>query len=208
MNAILTLRPPHMLNRPLVMMTSPKRPPPQRKHHNRHKVNNSIIHRIRRDRHNSRHDEDDAHKKRPRAAVRIDEHRRPSKVPWARYEVAKDELTHDWDAVTQVQGDGAHVEDAADGRVGTETDEVDGDAEQYAEPDRGKRGASLAINPRPHAAKRQKTITRKGEDGAGSSLQSGEADEFNNDEPRQREEDPARFAEGVVEDLCDGLVDL
>ena len=49
-------------------------------------------------------------------------------MPRTRFEFPEDELAEDGDAVTPVERDGADVEDAGDGGVGAEADEVDGDA--------------------------------------------------------------------------------
>lgn len=129
-----------------VVLLASEPPPPERKDNNSHEVDNGVIHGIRADRHDSWHNKNDGDEESPRASVSIDEEGRLSKVPWTWDKLPEDKLTHDRDAVRQVESDGTDVEDPGDGGVRAEADEVDSDAEEYAEPDRGEWGVSLGVD--------------------------------------------------------------
>ncbi len=96
--------------------------------------------RISRDRQSSRHNKDDRDEKRPDASPDVNERAELPQVPRTTFELAERKFADDRDAVAPVQRDGADVEDTRDGRVGAETDEIDGDAPEDGDPDREDRG--------------------------------------------------------------------
>jgi hypothetical protein len=127
-------------------------------------------------------------------------------MPWSRRELSKQKLAHNRDAVAPVQRDGTDVEDTGNSSIRTETNQVDGNAEENRDPDsvqwRSGHGADFG----PGSGEGNETITGESEDRTAKSLHGCEADELDDDQAGNREEDGASFAEAVVEDLSDGLV--
>lgn len=74
-------------------------------------------------------------------------------MPWSRFEFAKRKLAEDWDDIGPVKGNSTDVEDSSDGDVGSETDEVNGDAEEYRNPDGVDGGSRQAIDLGPNVGK-------------------------------------------------------
>ena len=159
-----------MWNWSSVVVLSSELPPQQGKDNNRHEVDDGVVHSISGNRHNSWHDENDADEEGPRAAPGVDVEGSLAQVPWAWDEFAKDELAHDWNAVRQIESDGAYVEDSRDGGVGSETDKVDSDAEKYAEPDRGQWCVGDGVDLSPDPGEWQQTVAGKCKDCAGGGL--------------------------------------
>ena len=128
-------------------------------------------------------------------------------MPWPWNEFPKDKLAEDGDAVRPIESDGADVEDTSNGCVGTETDQVDDDAPEDGDPDGIERSAGRGVDLSPHVGEWQETITGEGEDGSAEGLHGSEAHELDDEETGHGEEDPARFAEAVVENLGNRLND-
>ena len=63
-----------------------------------------------------------------------------------RLELSKDELAEDGDAVGPIESDSANAEDTCDGRVGTETDQVDDDAPEDGDPDCVEGSSRLGVD--------------------------------------------------------------
>lgn len=155
------------------------------------------------------HDEDDGNEERPDASPGTDEWADDwTKVPWARLELSKDQTAEDWNTITPVQGDGSDVEDTGDGSVGSETDEVDGNAPEDGDPDSKDWGAGQWEDLNPDVGEWQEVVTAEGEDSASERLHGSEGDELDDDEGADGECDTARLSENVVEDLRDWLSDL
>ena len=128
-------------------------------------------------------------------------------MPGPGLELAEEHLAQDGDAVRPVEGDGRQVEDGRDGGVGAQPDEVDERAADGEEPDGVEgRGGGL-VHLVPHARQREHLVARVGPHGAGPGLDGGDADEVEDDERGDGEEDTARGADVVVEDLGRGLGD-
>ena len=91
-------------------------------------------------------------------------------MPWSRLELAKDEFAEDGDTVTDIEGDGSDIEDARDGSVGAEADEIDGDGAEDGDPDCVERGLRPRVDLHPDVGHGDEAIARKGEDGARQGL--------------------------------------
>jgi hypothetical protein len=89
----------------------------------------------RRNRPHSRQDKNDRHKSRPHNSPQIDPPARLAHMPGSGLKLPRYHLTEDGDDVAPVEGDGCDVEYARDCYVRTESDEVDGDAEDDGGPD-------------------------------------------------------------------------
>jgi hypothetical protein len=126
-------------------------------------------------------------------------------VPRARFKLAESELAEDRDTVGPVEGDRADVEDTGDSSVGAETNKVDGDTEEDRDPDGVQRCASQGTELGPDRGHWQEAVTREGENGAGGRLHGCETNELDDYEAAYSEEDTARLAETVVEELGNGL---
>ena len=196
-----------MQGRPAIEALPAEIPPDDRKHHGAHQIHTGVIHVVGGDRRNRRQQEDDADEQGPQTGPGIHELAGAAQVPRPALELAEHQLAHDGDAVGDVERDGADVEDAGDGGVGAQPDQVDEDAEEDAEPDAGERRARARVHPRPGAGEGEEAVAREGEDGAGGGLHGGEADELDDDEATEGVEDAAGLAERVVVDLGYGLVD-
>ena len=174
---------------------------------NRHKEHTCIIHILRGSGAHRRQNEDNAHEQRPYTRPDVHCFAEFAHVPWAWDEFAEEELAHDGDDVAPVQSDGAHVEDAGDSGVGAQADEIDGDAPEDGDPHGEQGGAGALVDAGPQAGCGDQLVPGESEDRSSEGLRGGEADELQDDEGADCVDDAARFAEGVVEDLCDGLVD-
>lgn len=119
----------------------------------------------------------------------------------------KNNFTENRDTVTPIQRDCRDVEDAQDSRVGSETDEIDGDAPEDADPDCQDGSAGEGHDGGPEVGEWYQAIPRESKDGAAEGLHGGEGDEFDDHESAEGEDDAAGFAEDVEEDLPDGLFD-
>ena len=128
-------------------------------------------------------------------------------MPWAALELAENELAGDRDDVGPVERNGGDVEDTGDGDIGPETNQVDGDTPENAEPYSKDRCTSECADFGPETGARNKAIAREGENSAGKSLHGGEAHKLQDDKGANCEEDTGALAERVVIDLGDWLGD-
>lgn len=122
------------------------------------------------DRHVGREEENDAHKRRPDNAPPVDEVAGPTKCPWPWLELVEENLAENGNAVAPVQGDGRDIENGANSLVATQSDEVNGDADEGEEPHGRDRSVSPFPDLGPEAGARQHLVTREGPDGAGARL--------------------------------------
>lgn len=120
-----------------------------------------------------RQDEDDADEQGPETSPGVDEGGQGPHVPWSWGEFSEHELAEDGDAVGPVESDGADVEDAGDGGVGTETNQIDDDAPEDGDPDCVDGSASLGVDLCPDAGEWQQAITGERPDGSAKSLLGG-----------------------------------
>ena len=87
-------------------------------------------------------------------------------MPWTWLEFAEQEFTGDGYAVRPVKRNGTNVEDACNSCIGTETDQVDGNAEEYGDPDGIKGSSSDVVDLSPDIGGGKETITRECKDGS------------------------------------------
>lgn len=94
-------------------------------------------------------------------------------MPRPRSELPESEFAEYGDAVGPVEGDGADVEDAGDGGVGAQPDEVDDDAPEDGYPDcvEGSSGSGVYFGP--DVGEGEEAVAGEGEDGAGKGLLGG-----------------------------------
>ena len=126
-------------------------------------------------------------------------------MPRTWLETATNELADDGDAVRPVQSNGTDVEDGRNGDVGTESDQVDGGAEDDRQPDGNDRGVGALVNDLPVLGSWEQTIAREGEDGTGQRLNGNHADGVDDEESAHSEDDGTLGTKVVLEDLNDGL---
>ena len=188
-------------NRASVEPPAAHEPPEQCKHQNTCQVHKGIIHRIRRHRHFSGQDEDDADEERPDASPPVDQVAHLAHVPRSRLELIEDELAEDRNDVGPVQGDSGDVKYPQDGGVGAQSNEVDGYAPEDADPYGIQWSLRALVNDGPHSAEGEKVVAGKGEDGTAESLHGGKADELQDDQRTDGEDYAATGAERVVVDL-------
>jgi hypothetical protein len=174
---------------------------------NRNKEHTRIIHILRGSRAHRRQNEDNAHEQRPQARPRVHKFAEFAQVPWAWDEFSEEKLAHDGDDVAPVQSDGAHIENAGDSGVGAQADEIDGDAPEDGDPHGEQGSAGAWVDAGPQAGCGDQLIPGESKDRSSEGLRGGEADELQDDKGTDCVDDAARFAEGVVEDLRDGLED-
>lgn len=127
-------------------------------------------------------------------------------MPWPRSEFSKQKLAQNGDAVAPVQRNGADVENTGNSSIRAETNQVDGNAEEHGDPDSIQWRSGHGMDFCPNSGEGQETVTGECEDCSAKGLHGCEADELNNNQACNCEEDGASFAEAVVEDLSDGLV--
>ncbi len=127
-------------------------------------------------------------------------------MPRTRLELAPDELAGNGDDIGPVERDGAHVENACDGNVGTEGDQVDGNAPEDADPNGVERGPCESVDLGPDVGKWDQAVAGEGKHRSSQSLGGSKANELEDDEGGYREEDPGTLAQRIVEDLCHRLI--
>jgi len=127
-------------------------------------------------------------------------------MPRPRRELSKQKLAQNRDAVAPVQRDSTDIEDSRNSSVRTETNQVNSNAEEHRDPDSVQWRPGHVADSCPDSGEGDETITGESEDCSAKSLHGCEADEFDDNQAGNREEDGASFAEAVVEDLGDGLV--
>lgn len=151
--------------------------------------------------------EDDRNEGSPRASPDVHKEARLAQVPRPALELVEEELAQDGDAVRPVQGDGAQVEDARDGDVAAQPDEVDHDADERVQPHGQDGGVGALPDLVPHARPGEHLVAGEGPDGAAAGLQGRDADKVHDDEGGHGEEDGCVLAHHVVVDLHHGLLD-
>ena len=128
-------------------------------------------------------------------------------MPWPRYELSEEKLAEDGDAIRPIERNGADVENTSNGRIGTETDQINDDAPEDGDPDSVERGAGQGVDLGPDTGEWQQAITREGEDSSPERLHGSEAYKLDDQETADGEEDSTGFAETVVENLGNWLHD-
>jgi len=126
-------------------------------------------------------------------------------MPWAWLELSEGHLADDWDNITPIKSNSADVEDTRDSGVRSETDQVDGNAEENTNPNGIKRSSGLRIDLDPDVGEWQEAISGESKDSSAQGLHSSEADEFDDDKSADREENTSGFTKTVEVDLSDGL---
>ena len=110
-------------------------PPYQRRQQDRSHEHNCPVHVLARHGSDCGHKEDDTDKQGPGASPDVDDIAELAHVPRTRFELAEDDLAEDGNAIGPIQGDGSDVEDTCNRGVGTQADQVNGDAPEDADPD-------------------------------------------------------------------------
>lgn len=164
-------------------------------------------HSIRSDGPDRREQEDNRHKRSPRASPDIDKEAHRAKVPRPTLKLVEEKLAQDGNTVRPVQGDGAQVEDSRDSDIAPQADEVDQDANQRVQPHSQDRGISALPDLVPHLGAGEHLVAGEGPDGAAAGLQGRDADKVHDDEGGHGEEDGRALAHHVVVDLHHGLLD-
>ena len=109
-------------------------PPDQRRDQDRRHEHDGPVHILTRNRADGWQEEDDTDEESPGAGPDVDDIPKFAHVPGARLELAEDDLAEDGDTVRPVERDGGDIEYTRDSGVGTEANQVDGDAPEDAEP--------------------------------------------------------------------------
>lgn len=112
---------------------------------------------------------------------------------------------HDRDDITPIKSNSTDIEDTSDSSVGTESNQVDEDAEEDGDPYGIKRSSGEAVDLSPDMRCWEKTITGEGEDSSSQWLHGCEAHELNYDEATDGEKDAPRLSETIVVDLRNWL---
>lgn len=154
-----------------------------------------------------REEEDDRHKRSPRAGPDINEEAHRAEVPRPTLKLVEEKLAQDRDTVRPVQSNSAQVEDSRDGDIAAQANEVDQDADERVQPHSQDRGISALPDLVPHLGPGQHLVAGEGPDGAAAGLQGRDADEVHDDEGGHGEEDGRALAHHVVVDLHYRLLD-
>ena len=80
-------------------------------------------------------------------------------MPWSRSELSKQKLAQNGDAVAPVQRNGTDVEDTGNSSVRTETNQIDGNAEEHGDPYSVQWRSGHGVDFCPNSGEGQETIT-------------------------------------------------
>ena len=128
-------------------------------------------------------------------------------MPRAGNELTKDDLAENRDAERRIQSHRADVEDTRNSDIRAEADEIDPDTPEYRDPD-GKDGyTSLGHDLGPDSTKWHEPVPRKGKYGACKRLHRRKIPKLEDDKRTDGVKRASGFAQHVVEDLCDRLLD-
>ena len=154
-----------------------------------------------------RHGKYDRHETRPETGIDIDKYGESAQVPWARNKLTKDNLAEDGDAKRPIQGNRADVKDTSNGGIRAKTNQVNPDTQAYREPDGKDRYTAQRHDLRPDSTKWHKSIPRVGEYCPCKRLHSSKIPKLEDNECTDSVKYASSFAQNVIEDLCDRLLD-
>ena len=129
-----------------------------------------VVHRQGSDWPNSWENEDDADKQCPRTGPDVDCSANLAHMPWTRLELPKNDFAEDGDAVTPVESNSTHIEDASNGSVRAKTDQINSDAPEDGNPYGIKWCSSAFVNNGPDLRKRDQAITGESKNGSRKGL--------------------------------------
>ena len=82
-------------------------------------------------------------------------------MPWAGLEFSKDNFAEDGNAIAPIERNGTDVENSGDSCVGSESDQINGNAPEYRDPDGVERRSTPPVDDRPDPGSRDEPVARE-----------------------------------------------
>ena len=154
-----------------------------------------------------RHDVDDSDKRGPNDSPDINRQARPPEVERPSLKLAVQQLTDDGNTIRPVESNGREVEDGRNGRVRSQSDQVDQYTRYGEKPDGVHRRIGPLVDLVPHSRQGQHFVASVSPYRSGTGLNGGHGCKVQNEASGYGKEDAAIPPDDIVEDLSYGLDD-